>query len=256
MDAKRQSGQLKQNADSIHTLLSTLRPAAVVVSDDDAVREVVVPYLKKTGTPVVFCGVNWSAEAYGLPVANVTGMLEVVPIRETLRTMLSYYPQARRLAVLSENSPAEEKNRLLLDTLYRNLGLEPTYYLVDSFGTWKEKFKEANATADLLYLPTNGSIRGWQSEAAKRFVADHIRIPVLTCDDFMMPYAVYGQTKVAREQGEWAANALLAILGGTSPAAIPVTRNKQSTRWFNQKLASKIHFSPDLLFIKTCQLLP
>lgn len=256
MDAKRRPDRLSQKADSIFTFFQSLQPAAVIVSDDDAVREVVVPYLKNTQTPVVFCGVNWSAREYDMPSGHITGMLEVVPIRETLRSLLVHYPKAKKLAVLSENSPAEHKNRQLLDTLYRNLGLETTYYLVDEFSAWKEGFQKASQTADLVYLPTNGSIRGWKDTDAKAFVHAHIKVPILTCDDFMMPYAVYGQTKVAREQGQWAAQAVLAILDGTSPAAIAVTHNKQSTRWLNRSLAQKIQFLPDNQFFKLCRTIP
>ncbi|GAA4399110.1 hypothetical protein GCM10023187_10490 [Nibrella viscosa] len=147
---------MQVNARRVAETLKRRPPDLVLASDDDAVREVVVPYLKHTATPVVFCGVNWSAEGYGLPVANVTGMLEVVPIRETLETMRRYYPTA------------------------------------------------------------NGSIRGWQNDEAKAFVARTLRRPVVAGDDFIMPIAVYGQTKVAREQGEWAAQTALQIPGEPS----------------------------------------
>jgi hypothetical protein len=30
----------------------------------------------------------------------------------------------------------------------------------------------------------------------------NIKIPIVTCDDFMMPFAVFGLTKVAKEQGD------------------------------------------------------
>ena len=36
-------------------------------------------------TSVVFCGVNWSAQQYGLPTSNVTGIIEVLPMKENLQ---------------------------------------------------------------------------------------------------------------------------------------------------------------------------
>ena len=58
-----------------------------------------------------------------------------------------------------------------------------------------------------MYLPTNGAIRGLDSAAVKERVRRNLRKLAVTCDDFMMPHAVFGLTKVAREQGEFAARA-------------------------------------------------
>lgn len=256
LDTKRQPEGVGQRAAALKARFDTDQPKLVIASDDDAVREFVVPYLKNTPTPVVFCGVNWSAAVYGLPVPNVTGMLEIVPIRETLRAMRQYYPRARRLTVLSENSPTERRNTALLDTLYRNMGFEPRYELVEEFAAWKTAFKRANDTSDLIYLPTNGGIQHWNTEEASEFVRQTIRKPVVACDDFMMPFAVYGQTKVAREQGIWAAETALRILAGASPGDFPLVQNRQSERWFNPALAQKIKFTPKPSFLTNCHLLP
>jgi ABC-type uncharacterized transport system substrate-binding protein len=96
----------------------------------------------------------------------------------------------------------------------------------------------------MIYLPTNGAIKGWDEPDAKAFVARKIRVPVFTCDDFMMPYAVFGLTKIAREQGEWAAQAALSILGGKSPGQIAITRNSRTEAWINRALARKVGFRP------------
>lgn len=215
-------------------------PDVIVVSDDAAVANIVVPYLKNAGVPIVFCGVNWSAEGYQLPAATVTGMLEVLPLRENLRLMKTYYPQAKKLTVLSERSLSEEKNTQLLDTLYRSMGFTVQYDLVNTYSEWKIKFKLANEQADIIYLPTNGAIKEWDSSDAKTFVKTHIAKPVITCDDFMMPYCVYGLTKVAEEQGKWAGNSALEILRGKLPSEIPVTKNKETHSYFNAELAVQI----------------
>jgi ABC-type uncharacterized transport system substrate-binding protein len=60
----------------------------------------------------------------------------------------------------------------------------------------------------------------------------------------MVPSAAYGLTKVAREQGEWAAQTALRILAGTRPADIPIVRNQQTRCFLNSELAAKIGFSP------------
>lgn len=66
----------------------------------------------------------------------------------------------------------------------------------------------------------------------------------------MMPYAVLGRTKVAKEQGIWAAQTAKKILKGENPSDIPVIRNQQSKTWLNSKLADKIQFIPDEEFLR------
>ena len=166
----------------------------------------------------------------------------VVPVEETLREVGRAFPGTRRLRVLSEDSVSERSNRELLDPKYRALGLDPTYTLVGEFADWKRAFASAQQDADVVYLPTNGAIRGWDARAAVDWVRGNIRKPVVTCDDFMMPYAVFGLTKVAREQGEWAARSALEILRGKRPGGIPVVANHETRCYFNPDLAGRIGF--------------
>ena len=244
MDAKHHpaDADLSRRAEEVMASLRRFRPNLLIASDDDAVKFVLAPFYRDGPIPAVFCGVNWSAKQYGLPTANVTGMLEVVPIEETLREIQRTRPSAHRLCVLSENSTSERSNRELLDPKYKSLGLDPQYRLVDNFEEWKRAFVAAQRDSDVVYLPTNGGIRGWDAAAATAWVRSNIRKPVVTCDDFMMPYAVFGLTKVAREQGEWAAHAALEILHGKRPADIPMVPNQQTRCFINPELAQQVGF--------------
>ncbi len=217
-------------------------PDLVIASDDNAVGLVVKPYLDNAEIPVVFCGVNWSADRYELG-GNVTGMLEVLPLRECIQTITNLNPDIRRIAVLSENSQSERNNMELLDTLYSNMNLVVEYRLVDDFEQWKQAFKELSVSSDLIYMPTNGAIRNWDREEAMALVKENIHVPTITCDDFMMDYCVFGLTKVAKEQGVWAATTALDILNGTPPSDIPYTKNSQWRAYLNQGLADVLGFS-------------
>lgn len=243
LDAKRKTtrAEIEEKVQSILEEICEFKPGLLIVSDDNAVKDLVVPYFNNTSLPVVFCGVNWSAEQYQLG-SNVTGMLEVLPLRECLAEIMANYPESKKLVVLSENSLSEQNNRILLDTLYRNLDLEVTYSLAEDFETWKTMYLEGSKSAGIIYLPTNGAIKNWNNEEALRFVDENTKVPVVTCDDFMMPYAVFGLTKVAREQGEWAAQTALQIRAGKSPADFPYAKNTHTKAWLNNKLADKIAF--------------
>jgi ABC-type uncharacterized transport system substrate-binding protein len=250
MDTKRKSDSLSihRQTQSVLTMIDSIKPDVIIVSDDAAVHYVIQPNQDKLNIPVVYCGVNWSSKAYGLRNDRVTGMLEVLPLPQLLDELKMRYPGITRMAVLSENSLSENQNKLILDTLYRNAGLVPSYYLVDSFDEWKRAFAVATKENDFLYLPTNGSIKNWSNEEAEQWIAKYIAKPVVTCDDFMMPFCVFGLTKVPEEQGIYVAQTAKWILRGRKVETIREISNVRFETWFNPDLAEKIGFEPPVEF--------
>ncbi|NJK96768.1 MAG: hypothetical protein HC905_19275 [Bacteroidales bacterium] len=133
--------------------------------------------------------------------------------------------------------------------MYRNSGLIPEYYLVDNFAGWKKAFVEASGRCDLIYMPTNGAIKDWNKEEAISFVAAGISKPIFTCDEFMMPYVVFGFTKIPAEQGRWVAKTIKRIAGGEKIANISQTRNEERKIMINYNMADKIGVYPDTNFL-------
>lgn len=237
LDAKRNPEQVPLRASEIHAAIEKAHPALLIVSDDDAVKHVVLPWYRTGGMPVVFCGVNNDASPYALPADHITGILEIVPIEQTLRLVRERRPGAKRLLVLSEDSVSERSNTKLLDGKYRSLGYAPEYLLVKTFDEWKRGYAAAVKMAEVVYLPTNGAIQGWDAKDAAEWVAEHPGPLPVTGDDFMMPYAAFGLTKVAAEQGEWAAETALRILHGTPITQIPVAANQKTRCFVSRRLA-------------------
>jgi ABC-type uncharacterized transport system substrate-binding protein len=252
MDTKRNPSDayIKRKSEELFDSITRLEPAVLIVSDDNALKHLVVPYFQDSPLPIVFCGINWTAGHYDLAGCNITGILEILPVRELIQTLKPSYPEMKRILVLNENTTTSRKTKPLLDTLLGNLGLEVSQELVDDFEQWKSVFTEANQSVDLIYLQTRGAIKEWDHDAAIRHIDKHISIPVVTCEDFMMPYAVLGVTQLSKEQGTVAAEMATSILGGTSPGEIPITRNKLSKTWLNTRLAEAIGFQPDPDLVK------
>ena len=240
---------IEQRAAQLFDSIMKMEPDILLVSDDNAIKYLVQPHLEELTMPVVFCGINWTDSEYDLPPDKVTGMLEILPLADMLFTMRSYYPAMGKLLFLSENTTTSRKEKQLLDTLFARAGVNATYKLVDDFEAWKVVFKEANQNFDIIYLPTNGAIKGWKQDEAINFIGQHIQVPIVTTEDFMMPYAVFGLTKVAKEQGIWVALTAKRILSGSSLTNFPVTRNKESTNWINTSLAEKIGFESDAVLL-------
>lgn len=252
MDTKREPESAVERAREAIAMIEETEPAIIIASDDSAVKYVVAQHFKDGPIPCVFCGVDWTCEQYGLPTDYVTGMIEILPVREAVETLRQYYPEARRLVVLSENTASENKNKEALIPIFGEMDMSTDYCMVDTFEQWKRQFLLANRTADLIFLPTHEAIRGWTSPEAIAFVREHIRVPVFTCDEFMMDYAVFGQTRVAEEQGRWAAAAAVRILKGTGPGELPVSRNRETRIYLNRDLAARIDFHPDASLTDRC----
>ena len=247
MDTKRNPSKkhIEQIAAQLYDTIKAANPDILLISDDNAVKYIVKPHLEELDMPVVFCGVNWTDAEYDLPNEKVTGMLEILPVANMIITMQAYYPGMQKVLFLSENTTTSRKEKDLLDTLFTRVGVQVGHELVNDFEQWKPVFQEANQLYDLIYLPTNGAIKGWDRQEAIDFISKHIKVPVVTTEDFMMPYCVFGLTKVAKEQGIWVAATARKILNGSTPGDFPVTRNKESTYWINSALAEKIGFDPD-----------
>ncbi len=247
MDTKRNPAEayIQQIAAQLFDTIISKKPDILLTSDDNAMKYIVKPHLEEFTMPIVFCGVNWTDAEYALPPDRVTGMLEILPVADMIFTMQAYYPEIENLLFLSENTTTSRKEKELLDTLFTRTGVMVKHELVNNFEDWKEVFKEANQEFDIIYLPTNGAIKGWAKDEAIDFISQHIRVPVVTTEDFMMPYCVFGLTKVAKEQGIWVAETAKKILAGSKVSDFSVTRNKRSNYWINTSLAEMIGFKPD-----------
>ncbi len=245
LDSKRlDETEVMQRADSAIRLIRSFAPDVIVTSDDNAIKYVIEPHFKNGPFPVVFTGVNWQCDQYGLPTDYVTGILEILPVRTTVDTLKNYFPDIMDMAVLSENSTSEQKNKEIFSSLFADQDLRIHYRLVNEFDAWKSAFDSLNNSVDLVFLPTNGSIRNWDDAEAEAWVKSQIEVPVATCDDFMMQYAVFGLTKRPDEMGEWAAHRVMEILSGKDVSSIAVTTNKTYEAWINPVLSEEIGFSP------------
>jgi len=247
MDTKRNPSEeyIKSRAAEILDSINNENPDLLIVSDDNAVKYLVVPNFQDHPIPIVFCGVNWTAEQYDLSHCNITGILELLPVVESVLTLKSYYPSMKNLLVLNENTTTSRKTKPLLDSLLSDIGISVTQELVNDFEAWKSAFIHGNESFDVIYLQTRGAIKNWNHDEALGVIDQHIKVPLFTCEDFMMPYAVFGLTQVSKEQGMRAAETAQRILQGTNPTNIPISKNQLTKVWINSNLAGKINFLPD-----------
>ncbi len=221
------------------------RPDAVIVADDPAVKLVLAAHYRNAPLPFVFCGVNWDASPYGLPYGNATGMVEVNLTKE-LVAALRPYAKGDRIGFLAGDSDTPRTDV----AAYRKLGLTfAAERFVKTFAEWKAAYASLQDQVDILIVGVYAGVKDWNQAEATEWALAHARIPAGTVQDYMMPYVDLGMTKVALEQGAWAANTVLAILAGAPPSSIPIAQNKGAELLLNVKRSSKVGivFKPEIL---------
>ena len=241
MDTKRRRSEadIRTAAADAAALIGRLAPDVVITSDDNAARHLIVPHLRGGEVPVVFSGINWTVEEYAFPASNVTGIVEVAPIRPMLREALTIAPDSQRAVYIGARTLTEQKNFERISEAAASFGVTLDSLLVDSLAAWKEAHDSAQ-DHDFLVIGSHSGIDDWDIEEASAHALAHGRRPSLTNHEWMMPVSAIGYTKLPEEHGERAALTALAILDGTAAADIPMVVNRKWDSWINTALAEVI----------------
>ena len=229
-----EEGCRKQAALKAKSVIKEFRPDVVIASDDNAAKYLVVPYLKNTTTPVVFCGINWDASPYGFPCRNVTGMVEVEPVMALVRH-LRRYAKGSRLGYLSADTATERKLVGVYNKYFFNGQMKS--YLAKNFTEFKELFLQAQQEVDMVYIANHSDMPGWDPVLAEEFLAQNVALPTGSRLAYMERFVAFTVAKVPEEQGEWAASTALRILDGTKPGNIPLAANEKASLTLNLKMA-------------------
>ena len=252
LDTKRflEPSQIRAAAQKAHRRMLEIEPDIVIASDDNAVRHFVEPRLLGTDMPVVFCGVNWTIEEYRLPDPNVTGMIEVWPLDALLKLGREMTLGGEHVAYLTADTLSARKDSERMRERVRALGgfrLDPVH--VDSAASWRDAYRRLQGHSFIL-LGDIGALEGWDEGEMREFVRENARIPVLSANLYLMPYAVVGLTRIPEEQGEWAAASAVAILNGMSPSDIPLMTNRRWDRWINEPLLAHLGLTLKRSFLR------
>jgi ABC-type uncharacterized transport system substrate-binding protein len=241
MDTKRRKSTEEKVAagQAAYKLIKSLKPDVVITSDDNAAKYLIVPHLLDKEIPVVFSGINWTVEEYGFPASNVTGIVEIAPIKpmliEGVRTANIPADQPIRVAYLGASTLSEIKNFNRVKATAESLKMTVDRILAEDFDEWKKGFELAQ-TYDLVVMGSSSGIAKFSEQKASVWANSNTRTLSLTNHEWMMPYAAIGYTKVAEEHGEWAAASAIAILNGVRTMDIPLVTNRRWDTWTNEEL--------------------
>ncbi len=243
LDAKniKDSVALKSKALKFKHYIDEWKPDIIIASDDAVNKYLIAPYYRNSTIPVVFIGVNWSADSYGYPTDNITGQLEIELV-EKLLTDLKKYSSGDRVGILTGNTMTDRKNiSHYKNTL--NISFDEEV-LVDDFSEWKTQFLKMQESVDVLLIRANSGIKGWNNNEARGVVLRETKIPTGSVTTKLENFVLLLYPKMNSEFGEYAASAVLKIFDGTSPKEIPISTNRRTKITINTDLAEKL----DILF--------
>ena len=112
MDTKRKKTKEDKRAAALTAkqLIESWQPDVVITADDNAAKYLIQPYYRDTVLPFVFCGINWTVDEYGFPYSNVTGMVEVAPVRDMVDEARALVGGASKVLYVGADTATERKN--------------------------------------------------------------------------------------------------------------------------------------------------
>lgn len=251
MDGKRNldEGFARNKALEAKQLVETWKPDIIIAADDNVSKFLIMPYYKNAAIPVVFCGLNWTAEPYGYPYSNATGMIEVGPIEPLQKEVMAVVKNPRRGIFLSADEITQKKEFSKAQELYKRRGITMTHTAVRTLADWQAGFINAQKNADFIVIGNYAGIKDWEDAVARRYAREHSRRFSIAYLEWMAPYAMLTMAKIADEQGEWSGKVAVLILDGTPPSKIPVVANRRWNMFVNTQLLDKagIRVSTDIL---------
>lgn len=240
MDTKRKKSDSdkKAAASRAKKLIGEWKPDVVICSDDNTVKYLYIPHFKESSIPFVFCGINWSAEKYGLQ-KNAAVIIEVSPGKSLVDQLKSYAGKAGpvKIGFLAGNTVTTQKE---IKGWKQALDVDLDARLVEDFANWKKEFADLQKTADVLVIYSFAGISGFDLEKAKAIVLEEGEIVTGSVKTDMSELVVLVYGKKGDEHGEWAAKTALQILGGKPASEIPKARNEKVFIGINLKIAEKL----------------
>ena len=224
--------------------IERLEPRVVIVSGDEVTRQLVVPHLLESDTPIIFAGADWSIAEHGPPPRHVSGVVETARIRPMLKAALLQLGTVRRALHIGADTPAGRRYHRALQNVGESLGITIERVLVDRFDTWALAMESSQHYA-LTVLGEPAGIAGWDSARAALLARARRQGLSVTNSRALTAHAAVGLTTVAEEHGDWAARTVLAVLDGIPVTRIPLVTSRRQDTWVNLDLMSRARITPD-----------
>jgi ABC-type uncharacterized transport system substrate-binding protein len=246
-------------ADEAWKRYQDVKPAVVVLGDDAALK-FLAPRLAKTGTPVVYLGINNNPRAYYdlALVKNITGVLERPMLKRNIILAQGLVGGLKRVLVLFDTDVTSQvvlaesfdgQDQVTIDGIHVDLKL------IGDWDTWKKTVRASKGRYDILVAGLYQTLKDANGKSVDpeeviRWTSANTPIPPFGFWDFSVgpDKAIGGLVLYGREQGTAAAALVRKILAGASPSSLgPVTGGRGRLLFSRKQLQKhRLTLSPTL----------
>jgi signal transduction histidine kinase/ActR/RegA family two-component response regulator len=256
LDAKRypQEHILRMQSELVATHVRDHAASAVIVSDDAAF-SFVLKHRDELfeNVPIIFCGVNnFQPEMLG-DAEGITGVSEIISVRETLDAALALHPDTRNVVVIGGSlSSTDRSNRSQF------LHLMPSYAGRLRFHFWQDiptpaLLEKVAALSPKTPVFMGNAIAGLDGRMldfgpSVALVRANAQSPIYGFWDFFLGHGIVGGKLVnGGEHGRIAARMALQILDGTAPSALPVVKEIANRFLFDHRELTRFNLDEKAL---------
>lgn len=224
--------------------LHSINPSLVILCDDNALRLLGDP-ISKTGTNVVYLGINNNPRNYFTKIPpNVTGVIERVPLFPWARHIKEIIPQAQKMLVLMDDSTTSKgvvnvSFRGRKDITFSNTHV--TYAHAHNWQEWQHAIQDGGAF-DLIIMPVYHSLldsdgRHIEVDEVINWSSRNSPVPIFATQDYAVSDtgAVGAYVIPGIAHGRRAGIIAKDILEGKNIYDLPIHDDFQGEFYFNKK---------------------
>ena len=261
---------MRRQADLVKAKIDEFNPRVVVLLDDNAIREVMLPLISRKEIAFVFTGMNGQPEDYNKkapfmvnrerPGSNVTGVYEKLWISKSLVVMeaaLNGFAQDDKVVGITDFSPTGNAitRQFELELSENPLSVKWELHRVKDFTEYQALIKELNNDPKVraiypaaLRLETDhGDV--YTAKKIFEWTTANSRAPEMALNYFFSKIGLFGGAAVDfAAMGYMAGERAARILRGEKAGAIPIEEAKEYAIVFNHKRANELGIKiPDSL---------
>lgn len=258
MDAKR--FDLTEDTEWFYSYLShklaRLNPYDAILVGDDHALQFILDYQEElfADLPVVFLGVgDYSRVELAKKRGNITGVIEKIPLQETIEIAKELNPNARKVLAIVDNSLTaigDTRQFYTLENQFPDLVFEDIncseYFLIDI----GNKLEAVEDDTILLYLSMFTDKTGIQLTITEStaFIARHTKIPVYRASVGGVGDGIFGGKLISYyEMARMASYMIVDIVNGKAVEEIEIIEDSFSQFYFDYNLLETFDIDEDLL---------
>lgn len=184
------------------------------------------------------------------PTGGITGVSDLLPVKEHIKMVLSYDPTIKTLGVLYNSGEANSKATLAsIKGLAPELGIKVVEATASKTADVYQAAKSLVGKADAVFIPTDNTIVSALESVLKVGVQN--KLPIFAADvDSVKRGAVAAMGFDYYKHGYQTGALAEKILGGTNPEDIPVEFQKDLQLHINAGYSEKMGLTPPEALVK------